>query len=96
MTDINIDVSLAPSDGKTIRLRDIRAWLDIVSKFNLPDDYPIYESSLCVMFPISQQTIFDIECMECSPEQNNQDILIVTHECVNSNNKLAQAYDQAM
>ncbi len=96
MTEINIDIAVSPSNGKDIRLGDIRAWINMVDKFNLPDDYPVYECSLYLMLPVPQQNISRIECMECSPKQNNHAVLIVAHDCVNPYNSLAEAYDQAL
>jgi len=45
---------------------------------------------------IPQHNIIPSECMECPPEQANHDVLIVSHDCVNPVNNLAQAYDQAI
>lgn len=96
MTEINIDIAVNPANGKDIRLGDIRAWMNMVDKFNLPNDYPVYECSLYLMIPVSEHNITSIECMECSPQKANHDVLIVAHDCVNPHNKLAEAYDQAM
>lgn len=96
MTEINIDIAVSSANGKDIRLGDIRAWMDMVDKFNLPNDYPVYECSLYLMLPIPEQNISRIECMECSPKQHNHDVIITTHECVNPYTTIAQAYDQAL
>lgn len=96
MTEINIDIAVNSSNGKDIRLGDIRAWMDMIDKFNLPNDYPVYECSLYLMIPIPEQNISRIECMECSPQQHNHDVIITTHDCVIPNHTLAQAYDQAL
>ena len=94
MTIIHLDIAV--ENGKPVRLGDIRQWMKEVDKFNLPNDHPIYDCALALYVEISEQNITPIECMECSPQQANHDVLIVAHDCVNPFNKLAEAYDQAM
>ena len=94
MTIIHLDIAV--ENGKPVRLGDIRQWMKEVDKFNLPNDHPIYDCSLALYLEIPQINIIPNECMKCSPEQNNHDVLIITHDCVNPPNKLAEAYDQAI
>ena len=94
MTIIHLDISV--ENGKPVRLGDIRQWMKEVDKFNLPNDHPVYDCALALYVEIPQINIIPTECMECSPEQNNHDVFIVAHDCVNPPNKLAEAYDQAI
>jgi hypothetical protein len=94
MTLIHLDIAI--ENSTEVRLGDIRQWIKEVDKFNLPNDYPVYDCSLALVVEISEQNITPIECMECSPQQAHHDVLITTHDCVNPPNKLAEAYDQAM
>ena len=94
MTLIHLDIAI--ENTTEVRLGDIREWMKEVDKFNLPNDYPIYECALALVIEIPEHNITPIECMECSPQQANHDVLIVAHYCVNPSNKLAQAYDQAI
>ena len=94
MTLIHLDIAI--ENSTEVRLGDIRQWMKEVDKFNLPNDYPIYECALALIIQIPQHNITTTECMECPPEQANHDVLIVSHDCVNPLNNLAQAYDQAI
>jgi hypothetical protein len=94
MTLIHLDIAI--ENSTEVRLGDIRKWMKEVDKFNLPNDYPVYECALALVIEIPEHNITPIECMECPPQQPNHDVLIVTHDCVNPPNKLAEAYDQAM
>lgn len=94
MTIIHLDIAV--ENGIQVRLGDIRKWMQEVDKFNLPNDHPIYDCTLALYLEIPQHNIIPSECMECSPDQANYDVLIVSHDCVNSHTTLAQAYDQAI
>jgi hypothetical protein len=94
MTLIHLDIAI--ENSTEVRLGDIRQWIKEVDKFNLPNDYPVYDCSLALVVEIPKHNITPIECMECSPQQANHDVLIITHDCVNPHNKLPEAYDQAM
>ena len=94
MTIRHLDIAV--ENGKPVRLGDIRQWMKEVDKFNLPNDHPVYDCALALYVEIPQINISPTECMECPPEQNNHDVFIVAHDCVNPPNKLAEAYDQAI
>lgn len=96
MTLITIDISIDNRTNKEVRLGDIREWMKQVDKFNLPNDHPIYDCNLALYLEVPEHNIIPSECMECSPQQHNHDVLITTHQCVNPHNLLAQAYDQAL
>lgn len=69
-------------DSKNCRptLGDIREFLAMAEKFNLPDDTEILDCVLAVDVPAV--SVDPITCEEHVPTEDMQDVLVQTHKCM--------------
>ena len=82
---INVGLYLNTFPKEKVTVKKLKEWLELVEKFNIPDDTILDEAALSLYINVDPTKIDLIGCGDCMPFKNNNDLIITTHECTSKN-----------